>query len=302
MDEHQIRVVRRFNRVVTQRAGALEDSYLRLGRPLGEARIIYETGPAGADVSLLRTRLGLDSGYLSRLLRSLEAQGLLRVGGGARDGRSRRARLTGQGKAEFAKYDALSDQLASSMLARLDETQRERLVAAMTEVERLLRANEIEVRVEAPDSEDALWCLNEYFQELATRFETGFDPSRSNPARTEEMIPPAGFFVVARLDGRPAGCGALKRQSETAGEIKRMWTAPAYRGRGIARGILRALEAIAGEAGMTMLRLETNRTLVEAQALYREEGYEEVAAFNDETYAHHWFQKRLIGGTRQGGK
>ena len=79
MDERQIQQVRRFNRAVTQRTGALEDSYLRLGRPLGEARIIYETGRDGADVSLLRTRLGLDSGYLSRLLRSLEAQGLVRV-------------------------------------------------------------------------------------------------------------------------------------------------------------------------------------------------------------------------------
>jgi DNA-binding MarR family transcriptional regulator/N-acetylglutamate synthase-like GNAT family acetyltransferase len=293
MDERQIQQVRRFNRAVTQRTGALEDSYLRLGRPLGEARIIYETGRDGADVSLLRTRLGLDSGYLSRLLRSLEAQGLVRVGGGARDGRLRRARLTDEGKAEFAKYDALSDQLASSMLARLDETQRERLVIAMADVERLLQANEIDVRVEAPDSKDALWCLNEYFQELATRFDTGFDPSRSNPARIEDMMPPAGFFVVARLDGRPVGCGALKRQDDTAGEIKRMWTAPSARGQGIARGVLRALEAIAREAGLTLSRLETNRTLTEAQALYRREGYDEVAAFNDEPYAHHWFQKRL---------
>jgi DNA-binding MarR family transcriptional regulator/GNAT superfamily N-acetyltransferase len=300
MDERQIQQVRRFNRAVIHRAGALEDSFSRLGRPLGEARIIYETGCDGADVSLLRTRLGLDSGYLSRLLRSLEAQGLVRVGGGARDARLREVRLTEQGKAEFAKYDALSDQLASSMLARLDETQRERLVIAMAEVERLLGANEVEVRVEAPDSEDALWCLNEYFQELSTRFETGFDPGKSNPARTEEMIPPAGFFVVARLAGLPVGCGALKRQTATAGEIKRMWTAPSARGQGVARGVLRALESIARESGLTMLRLETNRTLTEAQALYRREGYDEVAPFNEEPYAHHWFQKQLDRAMKPG--
>jgi len=72
-----------------------------------------------------------------------------------------------------------------------------------------------------------------------------------------------------------------------------MWTASSARGRGVARKILHKLEAIARELGLTTLQLETNRTLTEAQALYRKEGYLEVAAFNDEPYAHHWFEKRL---------
>ena len=77
------------------------------------------------------------------------------------------------------------------------------------------------------------------------------------------------------------------------GEIKRMWTAPNARGLGIARRVLRWLEVKAREAGLTRLRLETNRALNEAQALYRGEGYWEVALFNAEPYAHHWFEKRL---------
>ncbi len=76
MDERQIEQVRRFNRVVTQHVGALEDSYLQRGRPLGQARLLHEIGSTGIDVRSLRERLKLDSGYLSRLLRSLEAQGL----------------------------------------------------------------------------------------------------------------------------------------------------------------------------------------------------------------------------------
>jgi GNAT superfamily N-acetyltransferase len=106
------------------------------------------------------------------------------------------------------------------------------------------------------------------------------------------MTPPRGYFVVAWLDGAPAGCGALK-VGDGVGEIKRMWTAPSARGLGIARKVLRTLEAKAREVRLKTLRLETNRTLAEAQALYRGEGYAEVAPFNAEPYAHHWFEKRL---------
>jgi DNA-binding MarR family transcriptional regulator/GNAT superfamily N-acetyltransferase len=293
MDASQIRQVRRFNRLVTQRVGALEESYLRRGRPLSEARLIFEAGAGGADVRTLRNTLGLDSGYLSRLLRSLEAQGLIRVRRQARDGRLRQVGLTAKGRAEYSTYEALSDQLAESMLAPLGAAQRERLIAAMAEVEKLLRLGALDLRVEAPDSADARWCLGEYFKELAQRFDAGFDPAKSISARSEEMTPPAGWFVLARLDGRAVGCGALKRKGRTIGEIKRMWTAPAARGQGVARRVLRYLEATARTHGLKTLRLETNRTLKEAQALYRREGFEEIAPFNEEPYAHHWFAKTL---------
>ena len=114
-----------------------------------------------------------------------------------------------------------------------------------------------------------------------------------NPASDEEMTPPGGFFVVARRDGRAVGCGALIRIDERCGEIKRMWTAPAARGRGVARRVLRKLEGLAQEAGLDTLRLDTNRVLVEAQALYRREGYREIARYNDNPYAHYWFEKQL---------
>ena len=146
MDNGQIQQVRRFNRLVTQRVGALDDGYLQRGRPLGEARLIFETGRNGADVRSLRARLGLDSGYLSRLLRSLEEQHLIAVQKQAGDGRMRRVTLTRKGRAELGKYDALSDQLATSILEPLDVRQRERLVSAMAEVERLLRTSAIEVQ------------------------------------------------------------------------------------------------------------------------------------------------------------
>jgi DNA-binding MarR family transcriptional regulator/GNAT superfamily N-acetyltransferase len=293
MDRSQVEQVRRFNRLVTQRVGALEDSYLRRGRPLGEARLIFEIGAGGAYVRAVRGKLGLDSGYLSRLLRSLEAQDLIEVSKQIGDGRLRWVGLTRKGRAELATYGRLSDRIAASMLEPLDVAQRDRLVTAMGEVERLIRAGAVKVAREDPNSADARWCLDEYFRELAARFETGFDPAKDNSVRGDDMTPPAGFFIVARIDGDPVGCGALKRVDKRAGEIKRVWTTPSARGLGVARRMLRTLETTARDIGMKALRLDTNRALKEARALYRKEGYQEVARFNENPYAHHWFEKQL---------
>ena len=293
MDESQLTQIRRFNRLVTRRVGALETNYLSRGRPLAEARLIFEIGADGVDLLTLRARLGLDSGYLSRLLQSLKEQGLIAVAKGGEDGRRRRASLTRKGSAERAAYDRLSDRLAASMLQALDEADRGRLAAAMAEVERLIRAASVEVRAEAPDSADARRCLHAYFGELKLRFEGGFDAGKDKSGRADDLAPPSGLFVLARLDGEAIGCGGLKRMDKATGEIKRVWTAPPARGIGVARRVLRTLEAAARDMGLRTLRLDTNRALTEAHALYRKEGFREVARFNDNPYAHHWFEKRL---------
>src|SRR5271166_193156 len=114
MQSEQVRRIRSFNRLVTRSAGALEQSYLRRGRPLGEARVIFEVGAAGSDTLALRERLRLDSGYLSRLLRSLQSQGLVDVRRQVPDGRRRSVTLTSKGSAELAAYDRLSDRLAAN--------------------------------------------------------------------------------------------------------------------------------------------------------------------------------------------
>jgi ribosomal protein S18 acetylase RimI-like enzyme len=98
---------------------------------------------------------------------------------------------------------------------------------------------------------------------------------------------------VATLGGEPIGCGALKFHDGAPAELKRMWVADSARGLGIGRRLLSELEHHADEHGVDTIRLETNKTLVEAIALYRSAGYVEVAAFNDEPYAHHWFEKHL---------
>ena len=294
MHADQVNQVRSFNRTVSQHIGALEDNFLDRGRPLGQARFLYEIGRGGAQLRDLRARLGLDSGYVSRLLRSLESQGLVTAEPAANDGRVRRVTLTRKGLREVAELDRRSDAFAKSLLAPLSATQRDRLTAAMAEVERLMRASAVQIEVEAPDSPDAQYCLEEYFRELAARFDSGFDPAKTISANADELTPPAGAFVVARLGGRPIGCGALKVRERNIGEIKRMWVGAEARGLGVARRILESLEGLARGFGLRALRLETNRALTEAQALYRKCGYLEVAPFNDEPYAHHWFEKTRI--------
>ncbi|MFG1647273.1 GNAT family N-acetyltransferase [Amycolatopsis sp. NPDC049252] len=291
MDRDLVDGVRRFNRTVTQRIGALEDAFLARDRPLGQARVLWELGEAGCDVRELRERLGLDSGYLSRLLRALERDGLVRVGRSAGDGRIRVARPTEAGLAERVTLDERSDASATSILEPLSEGQRTRLVAAMAEVERLLTASSVEVAALPPGHPAARFCLGEFFAELARRFDGGFDPARSNPAADDEMTPPAGVLLVATLHGEPVGCGALKFHDDAPAEVKRMWVAPSARGLGLGRRLLGELEAHAAAQGVRALRLETNRALGEAIGLYRAAGYREVPAFNGEHYADHWFEK-----------
>jgi DNA-binding MarR family transcriptional regulator/GNAT superfamily N-acetyltransferase len=299
MDDTVVARVRQFNRTVTQRVGALHDQYLARDRPLGEARLLWEIGEHGCDVRVLRTRLDLDAGYLSRLLRSLEADQLVTVGASATDRRVRTAQLTRKGRAERAVLDRRSDALARSLVAPLTDRQRERLVAAMGEVESLLTSALVEIDAVDPASRAAQHCLREYFGELDRRFETGFDPAQSLPCDLSEMRPPAGLFLVASLRSEPVGCGALKFHGDEPTEIKRMWVAPVARGLGVGRRLLTELEHRAAVAGSRTVQLETNRTLTEAIAMYRSSGYREVRAFNTEPYAHHWFEKRLDDGGRQ---
>jgi len=287
--------VRAFNRTVTQRVGALDDHYLSRDRPLGEARVLWEIGPSGCDVRALRSRLSLDSGYLSRLLRSLERADLVKVMANAPDKRMRTAHLTAKGRKERVLLDRRSDALAHSMLEPLAESQRKRLVEAMREVEQLLTASLITIEPVDPSNRYAQYCLREYFAELDRRFDSGFDPDATLPADPEEMRPPGGTFLVGMLRGEPVCCGALKFHGKAPAYLKRMWVSPSVRGLGLGRRLLAELERRAAQHGCRAVQLETNRVLVEAIAMYRSSGYREVAAFNDEPYGDHWFEKSIGG-------
>jgi ribosomal protein S18 acetylase RimI-like enzyme len=295
MDGGAVEQVRSFQRTVTQRIGVLHDEYLARGRTLGASRVLWEvgTGDARCDARSLRSRLDLDSGYLSRLLRMLEGEGLITTEPDAADKRVRTVRLTAAGEVERKVLDRRSDEAAWSLLAALNDGQRARLVEAMGTVERLLTAGLVEIVPEDAAGPDAQRCLAAYYVELGERFEDGFDPALGLPAGAPEMSPPAGLFLVGRVRGEPIACGGLKLHGRGPAEIKRMWVAPAARGLGVARRLLAALEDQARRRGLAAVRLETNRSLTEAIALYRSAGFVEIPPYNDEHYAHHWFEKHL---------
>jgi DNA-binding MarR family transcriptional regulator/GNAT superfamily N-acetyltransferase len=294
MERERVDAVRKFNRAVTQRVGALDDEYLSRDRSLGLSRLLWEVESDGSEVRVLRLRLNLDSGYLSRQLRRLESEGLVTTDLDSDDGRVRKVRLTKAGIAERAVLDRASDELAESILDPLPDGQQARLVAAMMEVERLLLASQVRIEITDPRVPDARYCLRSYFEELRRRFDTGFDPAQSISASNEEMTLPNGLLLVARSQGAPIGCGALKLHPRTRiAEVKRMWVSPDVRGLGLGRRILERLVYEATARGMETLRLETNRTLAEARRLYQTAGFMEVEAFNKEPYAHHWFERSL---------
>ncbi|MCC6242512.1 MAG: MarR family transcriptional regulator [Gemmatimonadaceae bacterium] len=293
MASDPIPTVRSFYRALTLRVGVFTDRFLGRDRPIALSRLLFEIGTDGADIRELRSRLDLDSGYLSRMLRSLEGDGLVKVVPLESDLRSRRVRLTAAGRREVQELDRLGVQFAEATLDPLSAVERTRLVHAMSEVERLLNLAFTKIATEDPDSADAKWCLERYFTELEARFDGGFNAHRSIPADPDDLRPPRGAFLLARLDGRPVGCGAIKLAAPGIGSIKRMWVSPDVRGSGVGRRILLALEHEAAHLGMRTLRLETNKSLVEAQAMYRKSGYCDVPAFNDEPHAHYWFEKQL---------
>ncbi|RMB87839.1 MarR family winged helix-turn-helix transcriptional regulator [Streptomyces shenzhenensis] len=294
--------LRRFNRYFTRRIGVLDDHYLGQDRPLGEARLLFEIGD-GVSLRELRTRLGLDAGYLSRLARALEAQGMVRVGVPPHDNRLRIVEPTPAGRVEVEEQNRRADALAAGLLQALTPDQRAELTGALATAERLLRLAGITVEVVDGAAPDARACLDAYAADIDARFPEGFDAS--DLVGPEEVSGEAGAFLVAYEGGgdgvegpgaRPVGCGALRRLEPGVGEIRHVWVHRDARRLGLARRLLAGLEDAARARGLDVVRLDTHRTLTEAQAMYRACGYTEIPAYVDHVYAHHWFEKRLTDG------
>jgi len=281
----QIESVRDFNRYYSRRIGALDEHYLGQGRPLGQARLLFEIGD-GADLRELRTRLGLDSGYLSRLLRSLQKDGLVTVGAHAGDGRLRFARLTALGVRERAELDARSRRSAEALLGALSEAERADLIEAQARVRHLLRKASVTISAIPDDSPEALACLRAYSAELADRFPEGYDPAA--------LIAPGSTasFLVARESDEPVGCVAWCRRG-SFGEVRHLWVAPGARGLGLGRRLLSSVEAAIAASGLDEVRLGTHPALTEAVALYLSSGYREIPRYGTSPYDRLAFAKAL---------
>jgi GNAT superfamily N-acetyltransferase len=150
-----------------------------------------------------------------------------------------------------------------------------------------------------PASAHAREAMRRYFAELDERFRQGFDPGPRTGEDDDTLRAPVGAFVVAVSDGRPIAGGGVRVYGDAA-EIKRMWVDRAQRGAGLGSRLLRHLEDVARGLGHTVVRLDTNETLVDAIAMYERAGYSRIDRYNDNPYATHFFEKRLAGPSRPG--
>lgn len=284
MDVEQVRA---FNRFYTRHLGLLTDRYLGQGRPLGAARLLYEIGD-GADLRDLRARLGLDAGYLTRLLNGLRDEGLVTVRPDSSDRRARVAELTPAGLRERAELDERSRRAIVDSLGGLTDAQRDDLGQAQATVHRLLRLAGISVMPIDPGAPEARDCLQCYAAELGARFPEGYDAGALTPPADV-----AGTMLLAREDGRAVGCGLWTRLTSGTAELRHLWVAPEARGVGLGRRLLTALEADAADRGVTVMRLGTHEVLGEAIALYRAAGYSPIPNYSESPYNQLTFEKPL---------
>lgn len=291
MAHHPAARFRRFARAVTREVGALDESFLGRGRPLGAARVLNAIGQGNGDVARIRDFLGLDSGHMSRLLRGLEDEGMVVTHPNPEDGRRRVAQLTQAGQREFLAYERLSNARAGAFLSTQKDT--DTLIAAMDLIATAMGRETVTIKQTDPGSDDARYCLGNYYGELAERFEQGFDVSLSRDPEASDMVHPRGAFLIALCDGLPVGCVGLKGRGEPVGEIKRLWVAPHARGLGLGKRLMHEAEDAARALSMTTLRLDTNRALPEACQLYKRDGWIEIDRFNDDPYPDFFFEKRL---------
>ncbi|MBL9053835.1 MAG: MarR family transcriptional regulator [Tabrizicola sp.] len=284
--------LRRFNRAVTREVGALDTSFLGRGRPLGMARVLQLVRLEGTDVARIRDRLDLDSGLLSRFLRSLEGEGLIETATDPADRRRRIARLTPKGQTEMAAYEAIGRDRAASLIARAGPRADE-VVAAMDLIATLLNRDQVDIRPADPDSPEALICVQSYFDELASRI-PGLDRDKftlPDPA-SDTYRPPHGRFLIAWSDDLPVGCVSLRPLDPVTAEVKRLWVHDTARGHGLARRLMRAIEDEARAMDLRQLKLDTNSALTEALALYQAIGWTRTAPYTGAP-ADIWLAKAL---------
>ena len=284
--------LRRFNRVVTREIGALDTSYLGRGRPLGAARVLQLVKAEGTNLADLRQRLDLDTGLLSRLLRSLESAGLVTVAPDPADRRRRIASLTPAGLAEWQVYDALGHAKAQAVLDRAGTNQKA-LIDAMDLIATVMLKDDVVIRDADPADPAARSCIAPYYQLLLDVID----------GLTPEMLPlplsdqdryrsPDGCFLIAWSEDLPIGCVSLRRLGPTLAEVKRLWVHPHARGQGLGLRLMRAIETRARDLGYAHAKLDSHSNLVAAVSLYRSDGWADCDPYTDPP-ANIWMTKRL---------
>ena len=288
-----IAAVRAFNRFYTSRLGVLGPGYLETPHTLGEARVLYELAQAPSlEVAVLRGRMGIDAGQLSRLLGRLERAGLVARERSAADRRRQIARLTPDGTEAAAVLDARSVEQTGARLAGLGPAERGRLVAALADVRRLLDpgAPPPSVVLRAPRPGDLGWVIarnGEVYAEehgwtadyealvarIVADFADGPDPERE-------------AAWIAEVDGAPAGCVFCVREFAAVARLRLLLVEPRARGLGLGARLVAECLAFARRAGYREVVLWTQDTLVAARRIYQRAGFTLVAEERHRSFGH----------------
>jgi DNA-binding MarR family transcriptional regulator/GNAT superfamily N-acetyltransferase len=291
--DDRVAAIRAFNRFYTQSIGLVRGSYLQSPYSLTEVRVLFELAQRdGTEVAALRRDLGIDAGYLSRVLTRLEQDGALARERSPADGRRQLVRLTDRGRAAFGDLDRRSAAEVGHLVAGLDEPDQRRLVGAMDTIQRLLqpaaRPGAYLLRPLAPG--DVGWIV--YRHGVRYRQEYGWDASfealvarimadyaeRHDPARE------AGW--IAEVDGEPVGCVLCVRRDETTAQLRVLLVEPAARGLGIGRRLVEECLRFARQAGYREIVLWTYDVLGAARRIYQAAGFELAEQHPEHSYGH----------------
>lgn len=298
--DRQIEKVRSFNRFYTRHIGLLNEGILESAFSLTEARVLYELlhrGPVTA--ADLGRELGLDAGYLSRLLKNFEVRGLIRRSPSQGDRRQFLLTLTEAGSAAFEPLNQASASQVAAMLASLSTGERERLIGAMVTVERLVgdgSASEQPYSLRPHQTGDIGWIAHR--QGLLYAQEYGWDQTfealvaEIAAAFVRDFDPQWERCWVAERDGEVVGSVFLVRHSEQVAKLRLLYVEPSARGLGLGRRLVDECIGFAREKGYKTLTLWTNDVLVAACRIYQAAGFRLV-----KEEAHHSFGKDLLGQT-----
>jgi DNA-binding MarR family transcriptional regulator/predicted N-acetyltransferase YhbS len=294
----QIDAVRRFNRFYTRRIGALRRGLAGSPFPLPEARVLYELAQRGsATATEIRRDLGLDAGYLSRLLRGLRQRGLVRAVASASDARASQLSLTAKGAKQFGQLDQRTREQVSEMLGSLPETGRDRVVAAMRAVESLLETSEPGAAILRTPRPGDMGRVVQLHGELYAR-EFGYDATfealvAGIAAQFVRNFDPAKERCwIAELDGEVVGSVFLVKKSKTVAKLRLLVLDPKARGQGLGRRLTQACIEFARARGYRKIVLWTQSHLGAARAIYQAEGFKLAAKQKNFS-----FGKRLVSET-----
>ncbi|MGQ0547289.1 MAG: bifunctional helix-turn-helix transcriptional regulator/GNAT family N-acetyltransferase [Betaproteobacteria bacterium] len=293
-----VEAVRRFNRFYTRRIGILAERALYRPYSLAEARVLYELGHRrDPTAAALGRELGLDAGYLSRILKAFARRGLVSVGRAAGDARQRPLSLTAAGRKACAALESRSRKQVGAMLGDLPGPARARLAAAMAEVEHLVEARTASLSLRAHRPGDIGWVVHRhgalYFQEygwderfealvagIAKDFIDSFDAGRER-------------CWIAEIDGRPVGSVFVVKENKSTAKLRLLLVEPEARGQGVGKRLVAECIAFARDKGYRKLVLWTQSNLAAARAIYKAAGFgrtkrERHASFGYDLTGEYW--------------